>query len=269
VYGGAAITDCTFENGGGGWCDGSNPGGNQVCGAASIVRCVFRDNHDIDCSCIAGAGLIDECLFEDNDQMYGASVRTSGIIRNSTFRRNFTNSGAADVSGAVTIEHCVFFESREFGGWGGGVGGAVAAFGRSSITNCTFVRMLDGAAIDIRDAGAVVEIRGCLVAFGASTDPPVACTATPSSLTVTCTNMFGNAAGDWVGCIAGMEGLDGNLSADPLFCSMAGEDYRLHAESPCAPANSGECGLIGALDVGCGATAVETASWGAIKALYR
>ena len=43
----------------------------------------------------------------------------------------------------------------------------------------------------------------------------------------------------------------------------------LDEASPCAPANSGGCGLIGALPVGCGATAVEPATWGGIKASFR
>ncbi len=59
-----------------------------------------------------------------------------------------------------------------------------------------------------------------------------------------------------------------NFAADPLFCDAPGGDYRLHADSPCAPAGNG-CGtLIGALPVGCDATALESRSWGSIKALY-
>lgn len=66
---------------------------------------------------------------------------------------------------------------------------------------------------------------------------------------------------DWLG-------QQGNFSADPLFCDASGGDYRLHANSPCAPAGN-DCGaLIGALPVGCGATALESRSWGSIKALY-
>jgi hypothetical protein len=55
-----------------------------------------------------------------------------------------------------------------------------------------------------------------------------------------------------VECIAGQEGIDGNFSADPLFCNVGIGDVGLANEtSPCLPANN-DCGvLIGALDEGC------------------
>jgi hypothetical protein len=83
-----------------------------------------------------------------------------------------------------------------------------------------------------------------------------------------CCNLYGNAGGDWVGCIADQFGISNNMSADPLFCDRPGSDYTIDAGSPCAAAHSGGCGLIGALDVGCDSP-VEAVSWGAIKAMYR
>jgi hypothetical protein len=55
----------------------------------------------------------------------------------------------------------------------------------------------------------------------------------------------------WVG-VADPTGTDGNISADPLFCSAPGEIYTLHADSPCAEENNPGCGQIGAYPVGCG-----------------
>jgi hypothetical protein len=69
--------------------------------------------------------------------------------------------------------------------------------------------------------------------------------------------------------------LTGNLFTNPLFCepetcsaapTVAG-DYRLAANSPCLDAPG--CGLIGALEQGCGPIPVEASSWGWIKSLYR
>ena len=48
--------------------------------------------------------------------------------------------------------------------------------------------------------------------------------------------------------------MNGNLSADPLFCNPDLADFRLQDDSPCAP--GGECGLIGAWPVGCGPSTV-------------
>ena len=64
-----------------------------------------------------------------------------------------------------------------------------------------------------------------------------------------------------------MGATNGNLKADPLFCETGGLD--LSGESPCAPGNSGECGLIGALGVACGTVAVTPTTWGQVKAAYR
>jgi len=64
--------------------------------------------------------------------------------------------------------------------------------------------------------------------------------------------VYGNAGGNWVGCLAGQEGIDGNISADPLLCNVAAEHYGLADESsPCAPANTDCLELIGAINVYC------------------
>jgi hypothetical protein len=108
---------------------------------------------------------------------------------------------------------------------------------------------------------------------------------------LSCCDLFGNAGGDWVGCIADQYGFNGNIAEDPLFCGPGGETipmlhfdsspYSLHADSPCLPGNhpdGADCDLIGARGVGCGlsdsppvakAAAAEEISWGRIKARYR
>ena len=69
-------------------------------------------------------------------------------------------------------------------------------------------------------------------------------------------------------------GLSGNISVNSCFCKPGTGDYSIGEESPCAPAISGGCGLIGAYDVGCVATSVpqgrtvET-GWGMIKKMFK
>jgi hypothetical protein len=80
--------------------------------------------------------------------------------------------------------------------------------------------------------------------------------------------MFGNEGGDWTDCLESFLGVDGNIAMDPLFCNLPVGDLHLCSDSPCAPEQSGACGLIGALPVGCGtcgATALSPTTWGQIK----
>ncbi len=66
-----------------------------------------------------------------------------------------------------------------------------------------------------------------------------------------CSDVFGNAGGDWRGSAVDLSGQDGNLSADPLFCAPLVRDFHLDADSPCAAANNACGDDIGPLGVGC------------------
>ena len=107
-----------------------------------------------------------------------------------------------------------------------------------------------------------------------STDNKVGITCYQSALS--CNNAWGNVDKNWDTYSPSCDtvGSAGNISANPLFCSPTTGDYSISSESPCAPANSGGCGLIGAIDVGCIATSVPTghtqqSSWGEIKKIFR
>lgn len=61
----------------------------------------------------------------------------------------------------------------------------------------------------------------------------------------------------------------GSVVADPEFCDPENGVFTVSGNSPCLPANSNGCGLIGVFGQGCGAVSVEPSSWTAIKAMYR
>ena len=71
--------------------------------------------------------------------------------------------------------------------------------------------------------------------------------------TLSCNDVYGNTGSNYGG-VADPTGSDGNISLDPLFCNPAELDYRVDSNGPCAPDNSGGCGLIGALEASCGNT---------------
>lgn len=74
-----------------------------------------------------------------------------------------------------------------------------------------------------------------------------------SSASIVCTDIHGNAGGDWVGYIAEFLGQDGNICEDPLFCDPEGGDFTLAAGSPCLPGFNPDCGIMGAHGLGCDA----------------
>jgi len=99
----------------------------------------------------------------------------------------------------------------------------------------------------------------------------------PSTIAFSCSDLFGNAGGDWAGNIADQEGVNGNFSADPLFCAATQDNFTLFSHSPCLPGNhpdGADCDVIGAFGEGCfinvgAGEGLETASWARIKSQYR
>jgi hypothetical protein len=99
------------------------------------------------------------------------------------------------------------------------------------------------------DCGSDVSIANCI--FAASSEG-VGLYADPFSTTdISCTDIFGNIGGDWVGEIADHLGLDGNISLDPMFCGADTGDLTLREGSPCLPDYNPDCGQIGAHPKGC------------------
>ena len=282
VAGDAWIEDCVFSGNCCGCGDGGSAQGTPVsirAGTATVLRCTFSNNPaSAYGGLVASAGtevLLDGCVFDDcSSEVFGAALATFGTatIRNTMFKATWgaVYGAAVETLGTATFEHCIFLDNRLYSGV------TLRAGGVTSIDHCSFVGNGTGQnataiLIDI-PSGADVTIRNSILAFGGEPghpQTPIRCNGTPANLAISCTDIFGNEGGDWVGCIAGMEASNGNLSADPLLCGRATGDLTLRGDSPCAPDQSGECGLIGAFDVGCGSTAIQPSSWGCIKALYR
>jgi hypothetical protein len=93
-----------------------------------------------------------------------------------------------------------------------------------------------------------------------------------AQLYINCTDIFSNQGGDYTGCLSEEEGINGNFSADPLFCDGENGDYTLHEDSPCLPGNHPdgyECDLIGAWPEGCPTTSVSEHSYARPGSLLR
>jgi predicted outer membrane repeat protein/parallel beta-helix repeat protein len=130
--------------------------------------------------------------------------------------------------------------------YGGGM--YVYNYAAPTLTNCTLSH--NGAAYSgggvALNINAAPVFENSIIAFSTE-GAAVVCTEGSSTPTFSCCDLYGNAGGDWAGCIAGMDSTDGNFSADPLFCSPEDLNYDLQPGSPCGPGESpAGCGLVGA-----------------------
>ena len=238
----------TADNGGGAFT-----GTGSRTGSPTITNCVFNRNTAL----IGGAvsfshaiARIEGCLFVDNSASYGGAIAiwdltvpgTNNPLRLSTM-----------------IDHCTF--TRNFGA----PYGVLFLESYVDVTNCTIVDNVFGAVF----AGTFsTTLHNCIIAFNSA--QAIQCSIPPGTIEVSCTDIFSNLGGNWIGCVFGQSNVNGNIEADPQFCDRENDDLRLMSSSPCAPGNSPPgCALIGAHPVGCTATTLEPTSWGRIKALFR
>jgi len=111
------------------------------------------------------------------------------------------------------------------------------------IENCTFCDNTAPLGAGLQCEQEVV-IANSIIAF----NRPGEGIRTGPSIQISCSDIFGNEGGDWVGELADDRWILGNLCADPLFCGRPDHDYTIQADSPC---NRQPCGFIGASPVGC------------------
>jgi len=223
--------------------------------APVFVDCVFAGNTaDLrggGIYCSRSSPTFSGCVFSNNESAIGGALRVT------------------DYS-SVAIDECLLL-----GNHASDRGGGLQCYlSDVAITSSTLVGngAARGAALHT-EAGATVAMQNSIIAF--STE---GWTVYPrdSGVTCECTDVYGNAYGDWSLGLDGQYPGNGNQHADPMFCmgSMPGntvgpDSYALYSSSPCAPDNSNGCGLIGARPVRCWVTPVRDVTWGNVKARYR
>jgi predicted outer membrane repeat protein len=233
-------------------------------GALNLTRCVFTDNsaqrggalylnEGIPRPGPTGSGL--KLSPGESDSAVGGGY---GLVADCTFIGNkaSTAGGAIDFISNFTprFQRCLFTGNVSV------QGGAISGT-NGRLESCTLVGNGGDSGAAVYDAGGLPWFEhmliNCIVAFNGP-DQAIHRSDKEGCTFLECCDLFGNEGGDWVGCIANLLGIDGNFSADPAFCDAPGGDFTLHAASPCAPENSpvGCGGLIGALPVACGVTAV-------------
>jgi hypothetical protein len=199
--------------------------------------------------CESASPSVVNCAFVSN---HAATIIGVGGVALSESRSTFTN--------------CVFVDNA-------GYRGAISASNCPALNfiNCTFHKnwaTREGSALCLSNSSATLS--NCIIAFGTNGEPVHCADGPPATVELRCCDIYGNLQGDWVGCIAGQAGEDGNFSLDPVFCDAPQGDFRVSAFSPCSPEHSPPgCGLIGARPVGCGPQEIEPVTWGRVKSSFR
>lgn len=238
------VTNCIFFNN-----HATDDGGGMIClwGPAEFTNCFFLGNTTQGNSGglgFRGAGFtVTYCTFSGNDSEYdGAGLAGFGLGATTSF------------TGCTFVYNTVYQPLAQGGGMY--IGNQSFPF----LTNCTFSENSaptgGGIALGWEGNGSFAEIENTIIAFSYQGEA-IYCD-NDCGVNLTCCDVYGNAGGDYVGCIAGQGCINGNIPSDPLFCgpdAPPGDPwdtpFTLHAHSPCAPANN-DCGvLIGSKDVGC------------------
>ncbi len=214
-----------------------------------------------------------DCAIVDNLGGWGGGVyvryaEADVSFHDCLFSGNHGTSGGGAVyaqgAGSLSFTDCIFT-----GNISDDDGGAIFLYYTdSSISGCTF----DANSAAQYGAGvlasySVATIDRCIISD--SVDGDAVFRYSGGSIALSCTNLFGNADGDWTAQVVDQLALNDNIEADPLYCGTPGSgNYWLRSDSPCTAGNSG-CGQhMGARGEGCESTVTEARSWGYLKSLY-
>lgn len=277
-------------------------GGAILCKSASPT---IRDCRFESCYATYGGGLaaldssspnVSGCEFVNNGATRGGALYllygSSPAVTSCTFRGNRAERGGAgffQFEPAPVFAECAFLDNTSTGDGAAlysasdttpdiagclfasniatGRGGALFCSGsRPSVRNSTLYdnRGTQGGGIFCWVSSTVV-VENTIIAFGGMGEAVLCMNG--GVATLSCSDLFGNAGGDWVGTIEAQESMAGNLSSDPKFCDAGLGNFALFEDSPCAPTEP--CGLIGAFPAECGNPATVITSWGSIKRDFR
>jgi hypothetical protein len=196
-----------------------------------IARCTVKDNLGNTDSgggiyVISAAARVDSCTISGNTGTFGGGVfngtNAFTTLTNSDVHSNVARNGGGGVysSTNLTMERCTI------------VGNSAVYYGAG--LECFF--------------GASNTIARSIVAFNLAKEGIYTGSGTQI---ISCSDVYGNAGGNYGGSTPNQTGLNNNISTDPSFCDPDAFDFHLYDTSPCAPLASPCSLLIGALGVEC------------------
>jgi hypothetical protein len=313
TYGGAiscfqgapSLTGCVFQ------ANSGHYGGGIYWGDSSTPRlnsCSFSDNSAVanggGISLVGSSGTVTACVFSCNSAPQGSAMNMTDYAAPKISGCSFVgNSGGA--GGAVRlsyfssprIEYCVFQENTARNGaaldsdsstprirysiFAGNsadeTGGAIRFNYAGDAFSADHLTLFGNHAGDhgsgiFCSSNADVYVSNSILAYGTGAEA-VYCRF-GGRVTLNCCDVCCNAGGNWIECISGQYGINGNIMACPSFCDARSGDFHLCDESPCLPGNHPhgyDCGLIGAWGEGCtcGPSRIQVTTWGMLKRMHR
>jgi hypothetical protein len=194
---------------------------------------------------------IEDCRFEDCHGSSSGAVLVSSVAAGTPvrIRRNVFRAIRTETFAALYVS-----------------GGSLGTVQSNTFVGCSSSGEISSACAYLTPSSSgPSELSGNIFASSQGSRPAVVA-YDAAMLTADCNLYWDNDGGDFGGFVPG----PGSLFEDPRFCDPEAADYSLQWGSPCLPANSGGCGLIGVFGFGgCNSIAVEPESWGRIKGLWR
>jgi hypothetical protein len=176
---------------------------------------------------------ITDCSFQHNLAKSGAAIFSEKSSTHLTSSLLAGNIGSNPITETRVLGNIVLFQND--------IG--------SAVTSCTFTGNESGNLdVTILVTNSIVPVTRTII-HGDLHGGAIRTDGTGGRADLACSNIFGNRGGNYNRRLEGLEGKNGNLSADPMFVDPAAGDYRLQIDSPCAAAADRECGLIGAFPV--------------------
>ncbi len=250
--------------------------GATVVDAQSLGRC-FQFN------ALSGASLLEGFTLRNGGTSgpvrgAGLSCQSSGV----TIRDCVVENCAADYAGGMhfsyadaTVEDCVI-RNCSSNDYGGGVylyfsspsfdhcliygssaatsGGAISCYESSPVlTRCTISHNSaagHGGGIYI-GYDSHPELVNTIVSFSTDGEGVYGPASAIPGLTATCSDVYGNADGNYGGSISNKTGINGNISEDPLYCGADTGEFGLQGVSPCLPGGNSCGAYMGALGMAC------------------
>ena len=220
----------------------------------NIRNCIIRDNQTPGFKSGGGISItlgqveIESCMFRNNvagGHGGGLSIdQTDAIVVGCIFKGNYATSGGGlylhSSSSVMLVDLTIVGNIAEDSG-----GGVCHESSQVDLVNSTIIQNSaqygGGIAGSTVYSGSTLSMVNSILAFNTQ-GSSVFC-AGDSNIDITCSDVFGNAGGDWVGCVSDQDGQNGNISENPQFCDLNTDDYNLETDSPCSPGNN-DCGVL-------------------------